>query len=273
MKDRVVLITGASSGIGKAAALHLAQCGSKVVLAARRRDRLDDLLAQIESQGGTGLVIQADLSQPDQIRSLVQETLAEYSRLDVLVNSAGYGKLVWLEEQSLEEIDHQIQTNLTGAIQLIREILPAMKEQGGGQIIQITSIASWVGIPTYSIYAANKFGLRGFLESLRRELRGTGITVTGLYPGSVDTEFDLQAGIEWRFRRVTPDWLMVTPEQVARRIERVIKGKHSFSVIPWFMVLPALANAVFPRLVGWILSKYFYRKAGKTVAWGSQPED
>jgi short-subunit dehydrogenase len=273
MTKPVVLILGASSGIGRAAALHLALNGSRVVLAARRMDRLNELAAEIQENQGECLVVQTDISQAEQITSLVERCLEAYGRVDVLINSAGYGKLVWLEEQSLEEIDHQIQTNLTGAIQLIRSVLPVMQSQGSGQIIQVASIASWIGIPTYSLYAANKFGLRGFLESLRRELRGSGITVTGFYPGSVDTEFDQHAGIEWRFRRVTPDWLMVSPEQVARRIQRVISRRSSFSVMPWYMLIPVVANALSPSLVGWILSRNFYRSGGTTVAWGKRPQD
>ena len=272
MTQPVVLVTGASSGIGSATALHLGSQGFRIILAARRLDRLEDIAVKIRQVGGEALVIQADIGQAEQIQNLVDQSLENYGRIDILVNSAGYGKLVWLDEQTAEEISHQIQVNLIGAIQLSRAVLPGMLARGQGQIIQITSIASWVGLPTYSIYAANKFGLRGFLESFRRELRGTGVTVTGVYPGSVDTEFDQHAGIDWEFKKVTPPWLMVSSEAVAKRIHRVIQRKNTFSVIPWIMVIPALVNALFPRFVGWVLSKYFYRAGGKTIAWGNDPD-
>ncbi len=272
MIQPVVLVCGASSGIGSATALHLGNQGYKVILAARRLERLEDIAGEIRKNGGEALVIQTDISQADQIQNLVDLSIKTFERIDILVNSAGYGKLVWLDEQSPEEISRQIQVNLIGAIQLVRAVLPGMLSRGKGQIIQITSINSWVGLPTYSIYTANKFGLRGFLESIRRELRGTGVTVTGVYPGSVDTEFDQHAGIDWKFTRVTPPWLMVSAEDVARCIHNVIKRKRTFSVIPGIMVVPALINALFPRLVGWVLSKYFYREGGKTIAWGKDPE-
>ena len=272
MENPVVLVAGASSGIGSASAIYLAKQGYRVILAARRLERLEEISKRIHEDGGETLAIQTDISQLDQIHNLVNQAIQVYGRIDVLINSAGYGKLVWLDEQSPEEISHQIQVNLTGAIQLIQAVLADMQTRGEGQIIQITSIASWVGIPTYSIYVANKFGLRGFLESLQREMRGTGIIISGVYPGSVDTEFDQHAGIEWKFRRVTPDWLMVSPEYVAKRIHQVIIKKRRFSVIPWFMVIPGLANTILPGLVGWILSKFFYRVGGKTVAWGNKPE-
>ena len=272
MSQLVVLVTGASSGIGSATAKYLGRQGYKIILAARRLERLEEIAEDIRKGGGEALVIQTDISRPDQIQNLVDLSIQKFERIDVLVNSAGYGTLRWLDEQSPEEISHQIQVNLMGAILLSRAVLPGMLSSGKGQIIQIASIASWVGLPTYSIYAANKFGLRGFMESFKRELRGTGITVSGVYPGSVDTEFDQHAGIDWEFKRVTPSWLMVSSEAVARRIHKVIKHRRTFTIIPWIMVAPVLLNAIFPRFVGWILSKNFYRVGGKTIAWGNEPE-
>jgi short-subunit dehydrogenase len=272
MPQPVAIVTGASSGIGSAAARMLGSKGYRVVIAARRQERLEEVAASIREVGGEALVVPADLGQLDQIRDLVAKTLQTFGHIDLLVNSAGYAKLVWLEEQPQEEIGRQIQVNLVGAIQLIREVLPSMLDRGSGQIIQIVSAASWVGLPTYSIYAANKFGLRGFLESLRRELRGTGITVSGIYPGAVDTEFDQHAGIEWEFKGVTPPWLLYSPEDVAACIWRVIKNRKRSVVFPGIMLLAILINAHFPRLVGWLLSKWFYRVEGKTVAWQMQPK-
>ena len=263
----VVIITGASSGIGAAAAALLGSNGYRVVLAARRKERLESCAEKIQSGGGEAFVVQTDLSQLDQIQNLIDQTLGKYGQIDILINSAGYGKLVWLDEQSQEEIAHQIQTNLIGAIQVTRAVLPTMMSQGRGQIIQIESIASWVGLPTYSIYAATKFGLRGFMEGLSRECRGTGITISGVFPGAVDTEFDQHAGVDWRTTRITPDWLLVSAEEVAKKIMLMIEQKKKMTVIPGIMILAILANAHFPGTVGWILSKYFYRRGGKTVAW------
>jgi short-subunit dehydrogenase len=267
MSGPVVIITGASSGIGFATARLLGKMGYRLVIAARREARLEELAAAIQREGGEVLVVPADLSEVDQIQLLVKKTLTVYGQIDILINNAGFARLVWLDEQPLEEIERQIRVNLIGAIQLVREVLPGMIESGKGQIIQIASIASWIGVPTYSIYAANKFGLRGFLESLRRELRGTGIIVSGVYPGAVDTEFDQHAGIDWKFNRVTPSWLLMESDDVARVILKVIRKKSRNVVVPRIMLLPVGFNAVFPRLVGWILSKYFHRVSGKTVAW------
>ncbi len=267
MSQPVAIITGASSGIGEAAARALSGNGYRVVLAARRKERLINLATQIQEGGGEALAVPTDLRELEQIQRLVESTLQAYNRIDVLVNSAGYGKLVWLDEQTQADIQDQLQVNLTGAIQITREVLPWMIAQEGGHIIHIASIASWVGVPTYSIYAATKFGLRGFLESLRRELRGTGITVSGIFPGAVDTEFDQHAGVHWKTTRVTPNWLLLTSDEVAGQILKVIKKKKNNAVIPGIMRLAVWVNASFPRTVGWLMAKYFYRKEGKTVAW------
>ena len=268
----VAIVTGASSGIGEAVAKTLARNGFRVVLAARRKDRLNKIASQIIEQGGTVLSVPTDLSIMVEIQQLVDKTIQTFGQIDILVNSAGFGKLVWLDQQSLEEIQSQIQVNLIGAIQISRAVLPFMLKQDQGQIIHITSISSFVGLPTYSIYTATKFGLRGFLESLRREMRGTGITITGFYPGAVDTEFDQHAGVHWKITRVTPDWLLLSPDAVAKMILRVIQKKRRNMVVPGIMWVPILANTLFPRLVSWIVSRLFYRESGKTVAWRNQEE-
>ena len=263
----VAIITGASSGIGEAAAKNLAKNGYRVVLAARRKERLEKLFSQITENSGIALSVPTDLTDASQIQNLVDKTIQTFGRIDVLVNSAGYGKLVWLDQQSLEEIENQIQVNLIGAIQISRAVLPFMLTEGQGQIIHITSISSYVGLPTYSIYTTTKFGLRGFLESLRREMRGTGITISGVFPGAVDTEFDQNAGVHWEITRVTPDWLLLSSDDVANLILKVIHKKKKKVVVPWIMWVPILANTLFPKLVSWILSRYFYREEGKTIAW------
>ena len=272
MDQPVVIITGASSGIGAAAALTLGDAGYRVVIAARRMDRLTDLASRIHERGGDALPVQIDLSQTDQVENLVKTTLQVYDRIDVLINNAGYSRLVWLDEQSAAGIQDQIQVNLISPILLTRAVLPLMLSQGSGQIIQIASISSWVGLPTYSIYTAFKFGLRGFMESLRRELRGSGITVSVIYPGAVDTEFDQHAGVHWKTTRVTPNWLLLPAEKVSQYILDVIQKKKKKIIVPGVMRLAIWANTLFPRVVSWVLSKYFYREDGKTVAWRDAQE-
>jgi short-subunit dehydrogenase len=157
-------------------------------------------------------------------------------------------------------------------IQLTRLVVPEMITAGSGQIIHISSIASWVGIPTYSIYNASKFGSRGFLASLRRELRGTGVTVSEIFPGAVDTEFGQDPEVSWKTTTVTPKYALLSAQAVADRILVMIQRKRSRSVIPAFMWLAILGDAHFPGFVGWVLSKYFYTSNGVRYTWRQRKE-
>lgn len=269
----VVIITGASSGIGEKAAITLAKNGYRVVIAARRQNRLEEIAEQIRKEGGEVLPIQTDLSQVDQIRDLVEKTKSVFGQIDILVNNAGSARHLWLDEQSLEDdIQNQLQVNLIGMIQLTRLVIPDMVEAGVGQIIHISSIASWVGVPTYSIYNASKFGSRGFLASLRRELRGTGVIISEIFPGAVDTEFGQDPDVSWKTTTVTPKFALLSPQSVADKILVMIQRKKTISVIPGFMWLAIWADAHIPRFISWVLSKYFYSSDGVRYTWRQRKE-
>ena len=260
----VVIITGASSGIGEKAAITLAKewlsSGDSCQAAETVWRKLRSRSVMI---GGEVLPIQIDLSQVNQIRDLVERTRSVFGQIDILVNNAGSARHLWLDEQSLEDdIQNQLQVNLIGMIQLTRLVLPGMIEAGSGQIIHISSIASWVGVPTYSIYNASKFGSRGFLASLRRELRGTGVTISEIFPGAVDTEFGLDPEVSWKTTTVTPKFALLSAQSVADKILDMIQRKKIKSVIPGFMWLAIWADALISRvyqldiieiflLVGW----------------------
>ena len=269
----VVIITGASSGIGKKTALTMADNGYRVVIAARRKKRLENIAEQIRGRGGEVLPVQLDISKVDQIRDLVERTKEAFGRIDILVNNAGSARHLWLDEQSVEDdIQVQLQVNLIGMIQLTRLVVPDMVAAGSGQVIHISSIASWVGIPTYSIYNAGKFGSRGFLTSLRRELRGTGVTVSEIFPGAVDTEFGQDPEVNWETTTVTPKFALLSPQSVANQILKMVQRKMTRSVIPWFMWFAIWGEAHFPGFVSWILSKYFYTSGGVRYTWRQSKE-
>lgn len=269
----VVIITGASSGIGKRTAITLAENNFRVVIAARRMSHLEIIADQIRSRGGEVLPIQLDLSQVDQIRDLVEKTKRAYGQIDILINNAGSARHLWLDEQSLEEdIQNQLQVNLIGMIQLTRLVIPDMVAAGTGQIIHISSVASWVGIPTYTIYNASKFGSRGFLTSLRRELRGTGVTISELFPGAVDTEFGQDPDVSWQTTTVTPKFALLSAQSVADHILEMIRKKKTRSVIPGFMWFAIWGNAHLPGIVSWVLSKYFYTSNGVRYTWRQRKE-
>ena len=269
----VVIITGASSGIGEKAAITLANNGYRVVIAARRQNRLEEIAEQIRKMGGEVLPIQIDLSQVDQIRDLVERTRSVFGQIDILVNNAGSARHLWLDEQSLEDdIQNQLQVNLIGMIQLTRLVIPDMVEAGSGQIIHISSIASWVGVPTYSIYNASKFGSRGFLASLRRELRGTGVIISEIFPGGVDTEFGQDPDVSWKTTTATPKFALLSAQSVADKILDMIQMKRTRSVIPGFMWFAIWADAHIPGFISWVLSKYFYSSDGVRYTWRQRKE-
>jgi short-subunit dehydrogenase len=149
-------------------------------------------------------------------------------------------------------------------------VLPEMLAARSGQIIHVSSVASWVGVPTYSIYNAGKFGARGFMQGLRRELRGTGVVISEIFPGAVDTDFAQDPDIAWKTTTVTPKFALLSPQTVADSILKTINHKRNRSVTPGIMWIAIGANIFFPGLVSWVLSKYFYTKNGIRYAWGER---
>lgn len=260
MPAPVMLISGASSGIGAAAARLCAQAGYRVVLAARRVERLEALAAEIQAAGGEALVVPADVTALDDIERLVQTALDAYGQIDVLLNNAGVGRMNWLEElQPHQEIEKQLQVNLNGVIWLTRAVLPHMIARRSGHIIQMASVASWIATPTYSVYAASKFGLRGFSNALRRELSPYGIQVSSIYPGGVETEFAEKAHHQRRSGIGTPDFLRLSAEDVAKAVLRVLQRPRRTLIIPALMRLAVVFNQLFPGLVDWVIEQRFTR--------------
>jgi short-subunit dehydrogenase len=259
MSDQpVIVITGASSGIGEATALKFAQEGFRVVLAARRSKRLEALTDKITSAGGQAYPLATDVTKLIDIQRLVQATIGKYDRIDVLFNNAGFGRLSWLESlDPVNDIEAQIQVNLLGVIQMTRATLPVMIEQRGGHIINMASVAGLIAPPTYSIYAASKFGLRGFSEALRREVASYGIKVSVIYPGGVQTEFSEHIGMRRKSGITTPGRMRLSAEQVADEIWRLVKKPKRAVVIPSIYRAAIVFNALLPGLVDWIIEKRF----------------
>ena len=195
LTDKVVLITGASSGFGADAARQFAREGCIVVLASRRMERLTALTEQIRVEGGQAFAVGLDVSEQSQIDETIQIVLDKFGRIDILFNNAGYGRLDWLETLApAADIDTQIDVNLRGLIQVTRAVLPSMLARRAGAIINMSSVAGLIAAPMYSVYAASKYGVRGFTDALRREVSLFGIQVSGIYPGPAVTEFGQQPG-------------------------------------------------------------------------------
>jgi uncharacterized protein len=256
----VILITGASSGIGEAAARRFCKGGYRVVLAARRLDRLSSLAEELESEGGQAFAVRTDVAQLKDIESLVSTAMHHYGQIDVLFNNAGYGKLAWLNDlDPVSDIHNQIQVNQLGVIQTTRAVLPHMIACRRGHIINMSSMAGFIATPTYSIYAASKFALRGFSEALRREVGVYGIHVSVICPGGVATEFKSHTGAQRKTGMTTPGWLRLTPERVADAVWKVVQRPRRTVLLPWVYNLAVTVNTMFPGLVDRIIEARFTR--------------
>ncbi len=250
----VILITGASSGIGAASARLFASKGYRTVLAARRMDRLEALATEITTKGRETLPISTDVTQPDQIENLVAQTMQTYGQVDVLLNNAGLGRMGALVGLDAEKDIHlQLSVNLSGAIYVAQAVLPHMLQRGSGQIINMASISSFIATPNYSIYAATKFGMRGFTQALRRELAPQGIVVSGIYPGGVATEFSAHTGLKSDRKMRTPAAILLSADDVAQTVWRVVQHPRRTVIIPRLMRLAVWLNRLLPGLADQII--------------------
>jgi len=252
IRDKVVIVTGASSGIGEATARQFGREGAKVVLAARRLDRLETLAQEIAAMnsGAETLVVQADLSKPEDIQKLIDGTMRKFGRIDVLVNNAGFGRLDWLEKlDPVKDIQAQFDVNVMGVIQTTRQVLPIMMKQRSGHIINMGSMAGLVATPTYTVYAATKHAVHGFSEALRREVKPWGIDVSMLYPGAVVSEFAQHAGINRKTNVTTPKALLLTSDQVGEAVVKLVRHPRAMRIMPWVMSLSVWMNRNFNWLV------------------------
>ncbi|PWH17937.1 MAG: oxidoreductase [Anaerolineae bacterium] len=260
LKGKVVLITGASSGFGEDAAKLFAKEGASVVLAARRIERMQAEVARIQAQGGEAMATPVDVANRADIENMVKSVLENYGRIDILFNNAGFGRLDWLENLTPErDIETQIAVNLTGLIEVTRAVLPFMIAQRSGHIINMSSVAGWIGIPMYSIYSATKFGVRGFTDSLRREVAAYGIHVSGIYPGPAATEFGQHTGQKDLGLFQKPSWVTMSSEYVARQVVEVAKRPRRRLILPWWIRPVVWADDRLPWLVDWIMKIAFPR--------------
>lgn len=265
LKGAVVLITGASAGIGRAAALAFAKEGARLLLAARRRDRLEEVAATARALGGEALVAETDVADRRQVHAAVDSAVSAFGRLDILVNNAGIGYFGLLEETPLEAIDALWAVNVMGTIYATQATIPIMRRQGGGQIINIASVAGKRGTPGSSIYCATKFAMVGMSEALRVELHGSGIQVSVICPITTGTEF-FEASSARSKRYHPPTGPMQSAEKVARAIIRCARRpRPEVIVFPPARIL-VLINALSPRLADLILLGFRRKLFGKQGA-------
>lgn len=224
LAGRVVIITGASSGMGEAAARHLAARGASVVVAARRAARIDTVVSEISRSGGKAIAVATDVTKQDDMRKLAEAAVAKFGRIDALVCNAGVMPLSPVERLKVDEWDCMIDVNLRGVLYGVAAVLPYMKAQKSGHIITTASVAAYKVFPASAVYSATKFAVRAFCEGLRQEVKPHNIRTTVISPGAVTTEL-LDHITEGDVQSANRDYVGkvgISPETYARTVAFVM---------------------------------------------------
>lgn len=247
---RVIIVTGASSGIGRDLARQAARAGFAVIAVARRKDRLDALASEIANDGGACVPVVIDVRHGDAPARIVGASMARFGRIDVLVNNAGAGAPGSLLEQTDAAIEAQWQQHVAAPLRITRAALPELRKSGG-QAIFIGSGVARVPLPYFGAYCAAKAAIRAAAIQMRRELRGSGVAITYIDPGNVDTEFSQAAGMH----ETAAPGFSVPSKQVAKRIMRAVHTRPGqFSAVPWQAAGVAIGE-LFPTLADRLLSR------------------
>jgi short-subunit dehydrogenase len=258
-----VFLTGASEGIGRAAAKAFVADGAQVLALARSRDRLDTLVAELGPDRVIPFV--ADVADGARMEQVAQEVLDRFGAPDVVVANAGVGLDARVEKTTDEDLRRLFEVNVYGVFRSIRPFLPAMTARGSGRILLISSVVGKRGTPNYAAYSASKFALHGLADALRPELSGTGVTVGIVCPSSTTTEFDarkMRAGVPQNKVRVQRH----SPESVARAIVRMARSTRRETVLSAEGRLMVVVDAIAPRFMDWVLAKTLVRRGATPKA-------
>lgn len=253
---RVALITGASAGIGEATARVFADAGMRLALCARRADRLERLAGELRARGTEVAVFPLDVTDAAAVRGMVEAVAARFGAVDVLVNNAGRGLAAKFEDTTAEEFRALLELNLLAVVTASQAVLPLMRGQGRGHILNVSSIVGRRSLPGRAAYAATKFAMVAVSESLRLELRGSGVHVSLVYPIYTATEFHDVETQRFRLRRRGP---VQSAEQVARAMLRCVRRPRA-EVYPYRPArLLAGFAAMFPGLLDRMMGRVLTR--------------
>jgi short-subunit dehydrogenase len=247
------MITGASSGIGRGLAVELAKRGARTALIARRTSVLDEIVGEIESRNGTAIAVAADVQDADAIRTAAARVCSAFGPIDVLIANAGVGATTYAGDLRSEEVTNLINVNVLGAVNSVTAVMPDMVARHSGQLVAISSLAAYRGLPKSAAYCASKAALSAFFESLRIDLIGSGVSVTIIHPGFIKTP--LTAG-----REAKMPFLMELDDAVRKIVTAIEKGKKTYA-FPWQLASIVRAGMIMPNFMyDWIAQRSSFRE-------------
>ncbi len=250
----MVVITGASSGIGKATAIEFAKKGAQLVLVARGKDRLHQTSKELEKFKANTLVIACDVSDKDQVKSMSATVIDKFAKIDILVNNAGFAIYGSVLDSSIQDIESQMQTNYLGMVYCTKNLLPVLLKQKSGHIVNVASVAASFGLPGIAPYCASKFAMLGFSEGLQHELHGTGVRVTVVSPIMVRTKFFDGPSFE-KFPKYSP--VSLGAKTVAKAVLRAANSPRLEIIVPSVARGAVWLKHTVPYAINPILGKSF----------------
>ena len=260
-KNKAVLITGASSGIGKESAIEFAKLGANIILVARRKDKLEQIASELKKFHVLTLVCQCDVSKKDQVKEMSQLIFEKFDSVDVLVNNAGFAIYGSVSDLSIHDIESQMETNYFGMVYCIKEFLPSMLKNKSGHIVNVASVAASFGLPGIASYCASKFAMLGFSEGLKHELKDTGVGLTVVSPIMVRTNFFDHSSFE-KMPKYSPTSL--DPKTVAKSIIKAANSSRLEIVVPSVVRGAIWLKSSFPFFINPIIGKSFKKQLDST---------
>lgn len=256
LNGKVVLITGASSGIGGLLAQEVARLGAITILTGRNEERLAAIHRKID---GNAAYFVMDVQKEENIRQTVHKIVSLYGTIDVLINNAGYGKFATIDELTLADYEQMMDTNYMGLVRCTKTVLPIMEKAGSGHIVNIASLAGMIGNAKSTSYSATKHAVLGFTNSLRMELRGTPIKVSSVNPGPILTEFFDVADPTGQYVK-NISWMIMKPEFVVSKIVKLLHTQRSELNLPHVASFALRLYALCPRFIDKVAGKWLNKK-------------
>ena len=260
-KNKVVLITGASSGIGKQTAIEFAKLGSSIILVARRKNKLEQVENELKQFNVNTLVCACDVSKKDQVEELSKIVLQKFDSIDILVNNAGFAIYGSVSDLSIDEIESQMETNYFGMIYCVKNFLPLMLKKKSGHIVNVASVGASFSVPGVSSYCATKFAMLGFSEGLKHELYGTGVGLTVVSPIMVRTPLFEHPSFT-NFSKFSTG-VSLSSETVAKTIIKASNSSRLEIVVPSVARVAIWFKQTFPFLINPIIGRIFRKQLTK----------